>query len=96
MWFASVSAKNRERLIAHDAIIELFSITLGADKGYDAEEFIRACRDMGVIPHMARNTSGRRSAVPDAIAASAGYVLFTKKMRRIKLHAPTESDYRLP
>ena len=43
-------------------------VTLGADKGYDAQEFVQACQDMGVIPHVAQNTSGRRSAVPDAIA----------------------------
>ena len=43
-------------------------ITLGADKGYDAKEFIEALQEMNVIPHVAQNTSGRRSAVPHAIA----------------------------
>ncbi|MEX3640643.1 IS5/IS1182 family transposase, partial [Paraburkholderia sp. BR14427] len=38
-------------------------ITLGADKGYDAQEVIEACREMKVTPHVAQNTSGRRSAV---------------------------------
>jgi hypothetical protein len=37
-------------------------ITLGADKGYDAKEFIDALQAMNVIPHVAQNTSGRRSA----------------------------------
>jgi hypothetical protein len=50
-------------------------ITLGADKGYDAKEFIDALQEMNVIPHVAQNTSGRRSAVPDAIAASGGYAI---------------------
>jgi len=66
---------------AHDDTI---SITLGADKGYDAQEFIRACQDMGVIAHVAQNTSGRRSAVPDVIAASQGYVLSQRKRKLIE------------
>ena len=50
-------------------------VTLGADKGYDAQEFVQACQDIGVIPYRAQNTSGRRSAMPDTIAASEGYAL---------------------
>jgi transposase len=38
-------------------------ITLGADKGYDAKEFIDALAQMKVTPHVAQNTSGRSSAV---------------------------------
>lgn len=50
-------------------------ITVGADKGYDAQEFIEACLEMKVTPHVAQNTSGWRSAVPDAIARSEGYAI---------------------
>ncbi len=42
------------------------------------------CEDMGVIPHVAQNTSGRRSAVPDAIAASEGYALSQRKRKLIE------------
>lgn len=42
------------------------TLTLGADKGYDAQEFIEALQEMNVLPHVAQNTSGRKSAVPDA------------------------------
>ena len=66
---------------ADDSVI---SITLGADKGYDAKEFIDACLDMGVIPHVAQNKSGRRSAVPEAIAASEGYVRSQRKRKLIE------------
>ena len=59
-------------------------ITLGADKGYDAKEFIDALQAMNVIPHVAQNTSGRRSAVPDAIAASAGYAISVQKRKLIE------------
>ncbi|MDO8774546.1 MAG: IS5 family transposase [Burkholderiaceae bacterium] len=59
-------------------------ITLGADKGYDAKEFIEALQAMNVIPHVAQNTSGRHSAVPDAIAASAGYAISVQKRKLIE------------
>jgi hypothetical protein len=50
-----------------------------ADKGYDAQEFIEACQQMKVRPHVAQNTSGRRSAVPDTIASSVGYAVSQQK-----------------
>ena len=34
-------------------------ITLGADKGYDAEDFVNELRSMNVTPHVAQSTSGR-------------------------------------
>ena len=60
------------------------TITLGADKGYDAQEFIEACLSMGVVPHVAQNTTGRRSAVPDAIAQSEGYAVSQQKRKLIE------------
>ena len=59
-------------------------ITLGADKGYDAQEFIKALQEMKVTPHVAQNTSGRKSAVPDAIAATVGYGISQQKRKLIE------------
>jgi len=59
-------------------------VTLGADKGYDAQELIAACAAMSVTPHMAQNTSGRKSAVPDEIAKSEGYALSQRKRKLIE------------
>ena len=59
-------------------------ITVGADKGYDAQEFVEACLEMKVTPHVAQNTSGRRSAVPDAIARSEGYAISQRKRKLIE------------
>ena len=39
------------------------AITLGADRGYDAADFVEELRTMNVRPHVARNVSGRRSAI---------------------------------
>jgi transposase len=59
-------------------------ITLGADKGYDAQEFIDACIEMNVVPHVAQNTTNRRSAVPEAIAARPGYAISMQKRKLIE------------
>ena len=59
-------------------------ITLGADKGYDAKEFIDACVAMNVTPHVAQNTSGRQSAVPNEIAQTEGYAVSQRKRKLIE------------
>ena len=59
-------------------------ITLGADKGYDAAEFIAALQDMKVTPHVAQNKSGRASAVSDEIAATEGYAVSQRKRKLIE------------
>jgi transposase len=66
--------------VAHEKVL----ITLGADKGYDAAEFIEALTEMKVAPHVAQNTSNRRSAVPDHIAATDGYVISQQKRKLIE------------
>ena len=63
---------------------EKAQITLGADKGYDAAEFIEALTDMKVLAHVAQNTSNRKSAVPEHIANSDGYVISQQKRKLIE------------
>ncbi len=48
-------------------------ITLGADKAYDTEDFVNELRSMKVTPHVARNTSGRRSAIDGRTTRHGGY-----------------------
>jgi transposase len=59
-------------------------ITLGADKGYDAAEFVEAMVEMKVVPHVAQNTSKRKSAVPDSIAKTDGYAISQQKRKLIE------------
>lgn len=59
-------------------------VTLGADKGYDAAEFIDALHRMKVTPHVAQNKAGRRSAVADEIARSEGYAISQRKRKLIE------------
>ena len=51
------------------------AITLGADRGYDAEDFVNELRAMQVTPHVARNISGRRSAIDGRTARHPGYAV---------------------
>jgi transposase len=60
------------------------AVTLGADKGYDAAEFIEELLEMNVTPHVAQNTSNRRSAVPDSIAVTEDYVQSQRKRKLIE------------
>jgi transposase len=49
------------------------AITLGADKGFDAEDFVNELRAMRVTPHVAQNASGRRSAIDGRTTRHGGY-----------------------
>ena len=49
------------------------AITLGADKAYDAEDFVNELRSMTVTPHVAQDTSGRSSAIDARTTRHGGY-----------------------
>src|SRR6267154_1396363 len=77
-----------ERLAALD-MIEGFAdrpraVTLGGDKGYDAAEFIEELRTLNVRPHVARNTSGRRSAIDRRTTRHPGYAASQRIRKRIE------------
>jgi len=59
-------------------------ITLGADKGYDAEDFVNELRSMNVTPHVARNTAGRRSALDGRTTRHPGYAVSQRIRKRIE------------
>ena len=59
-------------------------ITLGPDKGYDAEDFVNELRSMRVTPHVAQNTSGRRSAIDGRTTRHAGYRVSQRIRKRIE------------
>jgi transposase len=60
------------------------AITLGTDKGYDAEDFVNELRSMRVTPHVAQNTSGRRSAIDGRTTRHAGYAASQRIRKRIE------------
>src|SRR4029077_9083426 len=77
-----------ERLAALD-MIQGFAdrpsaITLGGDKGYDAADFVEELRTMNVRPHVAQNTSGRRSAIDKRTTRHPGYAASQGIRKRIE------------
>lgn len=71
------------------AMIEPFAdraraITLGADRGYDAEDFVNELRAMNVRPHVAQNTSARRSAIDRRTTRHKSYATSIRIRKRIE------------
>ncbi len=50
-------------------------ITVGADKAYDAKDFVTAARALNVTPHIAKNDTGRRSNIDGRTTRHAGYAI---------------------
>jgi transposase len=60
------------------------AISVGADKAYDAEDFVNELRSMNVRPHVAQNTNGRRSSIDRRTTRHAGYGMSLKIRKRIE------------
>ena len=60
------------------------AITLGADKAYDAEDFVNELRAMKVTPHVAQNTSRRASAIDGRTTRHAGYAISQRIRKKIE------------
>lgn len=61
-------------------------ITLGADRGYDAEDFVNELRAMNVRPHVAQNLSRYRgrSAIDGRTTRHPGYAVSQRVRKRIE------------
>ena len=74
--------------------------TFGADKAYDHAAFVKGCREINVVPHVAQNTTNRSSAIDGRTTRHPGYeaslwmrrlieTLFTEKqhgtLRQVKV-----------
>ncbi|WP_127142797.1 IS5 family transposase [Pelagibacterium montanilacus] len=59
-------------------------ITLGADKGYDAADFVNELRSMQVTPHVAQNLNRRRSGIDGRTTHHAGYGVSMRIRKRIE------------
>ena len=77
-----------ERLAALDMIaprgIRPRALTLGADRGYDAQDLVMELRELNVRPHIAQNPSGRRSAIDRRTTRHRGYALSQRVRKRIE------------
>jgi transposase len=75
--------------VAALALIEAYAerpraITLGGDKNYDVEDFVNELRTLRVTPHVAQNTSRRRSAIDGRTTRHPGYGASQRIRKRIE------------
>jgi transposase len=58
--------------------------TVAADKGYDTKAFVAECRNLGVTPHVAQHTNGRRSAIDGRTTRHPGHRISQRTRPRIE------------
>jgi transposase len=59
-------------------------ITVGGDKNYDTADFVKDLRDLNATPHVAQNTTRRRSAIDARTTRHPGYEVSQRKRKRIE------------
>jgi transposase len=59
-------------------------VTLGADKAYDAADFVMELREHTVTPHVAQNQNGRCSAIDGRTIRHPGYEVSQRIRKRIE------------
>jgi len=58
--------------------------TVAGDKGYDTKDFVANARAAGFTPHVAQNTTNRRSAIDARTTRHAGHVVSQRIRKRIE------------
>ena len=59
-------------------------ISIGGDKGFDTQGFVAALRTLNVTPHVAQNTTNRRSAIDGRASRHPGYAVSQRIRKRIE------------
>jgi len=81
---ASGHAERLAALAMLDRLATVSPITLAADRGFDARDFVMELRERRVTPHIARNTSGRRSAIDERTTRHPGSGASQRVRKRIE------------
>jgi transposase len=78
------SAERDAALLMAESLPGTHRVTLGADKGYDAREFVDELRHMEITPHVAQNDTNRCSAIDERTTRHTGYQLSQKARKRVE------------
>jgi transposase len=76
-----------EREAAEDMLGNLrgrHRITVGADKAYDTQDFVRSLRTLKATPHVAQNCKGRESAIDGRTTRHPGYAVSQRLRKRVE------------
>jgi transposase len=84
-WEATGTAERDTALLMLEQLPGDGRVTVGGDKGFDTQEFVRECRHMKVTPHVAQN-QGRigGSAIDRRTARHQSYQRSQRKRKRIE------------
>ncbi len=58
--------------------------TVGGDRNYDTKDFVADARAAGFTPHVAQNTTRRRSAIDGRTTRHAGYTISQRTRKRVE------------
>jgi IS5 family transposase len=58
--------------------------TVAGDKGYDTAQFVADVREAGFTPHVAQNTTNRRSAIDGRTTRHVGHRISQRKRKRVE------------
>jgi Transposase DDE domain len=58
--------------------------TVAADKAYDTRDFVASCRTLAITPHVAQNTTNRRSAIDARTTRHPGHRISQRIRKRIE------------
>jgi transposase len=85
VWEATGIAERTAALEMLQDVPGIGRVTVGGDKGFDTADFVRACRNLRMTPHVAQNL-GRRggSAIDSRTTRHVGYRISQKKRKRIE------------
>src|SRR2546422_3292853 len=81
---ANGRAERDAGLLLAEKIPGVKHVTLGGDKNYDTEEFVRELRRMHITPHVAQNHTNRCSAIDRRTTRHIGYELSQQKRKRVE------------
>ena len=82
---ANGTAERDAALVMLEQIAGTKPVSVGGDKGFDTRDFVKECRHMGVVPHVAQNHARRGgSAIDSRTTRHAGYALSQRKRKRIE------------
>ena len=58
--------------------------TVAGDKGFDSRDFVEGCRSRGFTPHVAQNTTNRRSAIDGRTTRHLGHLMSQRIRKRVE------------
>jgi len=82
---ANGTAERYAALVMLEQIPGGHRVTVGGDKGYDTQEFVRECHNVRATPHVAQNTNRKGgSAIDGRTTRHRGYAVSQRKRKRIE------------